>query len=425
MSTNFVDTPLGSALAVRWSYVTVARAAGFDALIPSAVFHDAVILVVDDVAANVALLERLLLRAGVKQVVTTTDPRQAIDHYRTVEPDLILLDMHMPHLDGVAVLQTLAAITPPDSFVPAIVLTADSTDEAKQRALAAGAKDFVTKPFEQTEVLLRVKNLLETRSLHLNLQRHNAALQAELKENAERERAAAAELDGRLRRMQHILDHSDISMVFQPIFDLASSQMVGVEALARFSATPNQTPDKWFAEAASLGLGADLEMLAVRAAVSQIDALAPGAYMAVNVSPSTAIESALARVVAAGGHRIVVELTEHAAVEEYDQLIDALQPLRSLGARVAVDDAGSGYASLRHILRLRPDIIKLDIDLTRGINIDPARRALASALVGFANEIGASVVAEGIETDLELDTLRQLQVRMGQGYHLARPGPLA
>ena len=225
--------------------------------------------------------------------------------------------------------------------------------------------------------------------------------------------------------MRHILDHSEIAMVFQPIFDLATSQMVGVEALARFPSTPNQSPDKWFAEAASLGLGVDLEMLAIRAAISQIDTLPPGAYMAVNVSPSTAIDAALAGVVSSGGPRIVVELTEHAAVDEYDQLIEALQPLRSLGARVAVDDAGSGYASLRHILRLRPDIIKLDIDLTRGIDTDAARRALATALVGFANELSATVVAEGIETALELDTLRQLQVRMGQGYHLARPGPLA
>ena len=411
-------------LAVRWSYVTVTRAAVFDALVPSAVFHDAVILVVDDVEANVALLERLLVRAGVKQVVTTTDPRQAIDQYQTVEPDLVLLDMHMPHLDGVAVLHTLAAITPPDSFVPVIVLTADGTDDVKQRALAAGAKDFVTKPFEQTEVLLRVKNLLETRAMHLSLQRHNSALQAELREKAERERAAAAELESRLRRMRHILDQDEITMVFQPIFDLATAQMVGVEALARFPSTPHQSPDKWFAEATDLGLGSDLEMLAVRAAVSQIDALDPGAYMAVNISPSTATNPALAGLLATGGSRIVVELTEHAAVDEYDQLIEALRPLRSLGARVAVDDAGSGYASLRHILRLRPDIIKLDIDLTRGIDTDPARRALAAALVSFANEIDATVVAEGIETDLELDTLRQLQVRTGQGYHLARPGAL-
>lgn len=405
--------------------MAVTRAAAFDALVPSAIFHDAVILVVDDVEANVALLERLLVRAGVKQVVTTTDPRTAIDHYRTVEPDLVLLDMHMPHLDGVAVLQTLAAITPPDTFVPVIVLTADGTDDAKQRALAAGAKDFVTKPFEQTEVLLRVKNLLETRSMHLSLQRHNAALQAELKETAERERSAASELESRIDRVRHVLDHSEITMVFQPIVDLASSQMVGVEALARFPTTPNLSPDKWFDEAARLGLGADLEMLAVRAAVGQIDTLPPGAYMAVNVSPSTAIDTSLAGVVSSAGRRIVLELTEHAAVDEYDQLIDALQPLRSLGVRVAVDDAGSGYASLRHILRLRPDIIKLDIDLTRGIDTDPARRALATALVGFANEIGATVVAEGIETALELETLRQLQVRMGQGYYLARPGPIA
>jgi EAL domain-containing protein (putative c-di-GMP-specific phosphodiesterase class I) len=213
-------------------------------------------------------------------------------------------------------------------------------------------------------------------------------------------------------------------MVFQPIFDLASSQIVGVEALARFSSTPNQTPDKWFAEAAELGLGTELEMLAVTAAVSEIDKLPPDEYMAVNVSPSTAMHPGLTGVLTPGGERIVLELTEHARVDEYDLLVEALDRLRCLGTRVAVDDAGSGYASLRHILRLRPDIIKLDIDLTQGINADPARRSLATALVVFGNEIGATITAEGIETTEELDALRQLQVRCGQGYHLARPGPL-
>jgi EAL domain-containing protein (putative c-di-GMP-specific phosphodiesterase class I) len=122
--------------------------------------------------------------------------------------------------------------------------------------------------------------------------------------------------------------------------------------------------------------------------------------------------------------RVVLELTEHDAVTEYDELGTALDRLRDLGIRVAIDDAGSGYSSLQHILRLRPDIIKLDIALTRGIDADPARRALAEALVSFGREIGALITAEGIETAEQLDTLRRIGARYGQGYHLARPAAL-
>ena len=120
----------------------------------------------------------------------------------------------------------------------------------------------------------------------------------------------------------------------------------------------------------------------------------------------------------------MLELTEHAGIADYNELAEALAPLRESGVRLSVDDAGAGFASLRHILNLRPDIIKLDIGLIRGIDADPARRALASALVGFAAEIGAVIVAEGIETPDELATLCALRVTYGQGYHLARPGGL-
>jgi EAL domain-containing protein (putative c-di-GMP-specific phosphodiesterase class I) len=121
----------------------------------------------------------------------------------------------------------------------------------------------------------------------------------------------------------------------------------------------------------------------------------------------------------------VLEITEHEAVEDYDDLVDALAPLRSLGAKVAIDDAGAGFASLRHTLRIAPDIVKLDMSLTRDIDGDRAKRALAAALVSFASEMGFALVAEGIETAAELTTVRELGVGYGQGFFLAEPGPLA
>jgi EAL domain-containing protein (putative c-di-GMP-specific phosphodiesterase class I)/AmiR/NasT family two-component response regulator len=385
---------------------------------------DAVVLVVDDNENNVLLLERLLKRTGIGTVVGITDPRETVTQYQAIEPDLILLDLHMPHLDGVAVLEQLAIVIPKGSFTPILVLTADATLDAKQRALAAGAIDFVTKPFEQTEVLLRVRNLLHTRALHLALQRHNAQLEAQLAKTAEQERQLLRERQARRSRVQQLLDDQDITMVFQPIVDLLTSRVVGVEALARFSAQPQRRPDEWFAEAAAVGLAIDLELLAVNAAVAQCDQLPDNTYLSVNVSPQTALDPRLTELLRPRAARIVLELTEHTPVDQYDHLLAALAELRAAGMRIAVDDAGSGYASLQHILRLSPDIIKLDIELIRSINTDPARQSLAAALVQFGDKIGATITAEGIETDDELHTLRRLHVPFGQGYHLGRPGHL-
>ncbi len=119
----------------------------------------------------------------------------------------------------------------------------------------------------------------------------------------------------------------------------------------------------------------------------------------------------------------MLEITEHEAVEDYDSLIDALQDLRAQGVRVAIDDAGAGFASMRHTLQIAPDIVKLDLSLTHGIDSDHARQALATALVSFAEEMGITIVAEGIETEAQLAKLIDLGVRYGQGFYLAEPAP--
>jgi putative two-component system response regulator len=144
-------------------------------------FH-ARILVVDDEEANVQLLERILEMAGYHNVVSTTDPRRVLDLLHTFRPDLILLDLLMPHLDGFTVMKVLASETPIDSFLPILVLTADATSETRRRALAGGANDFLTKPFDVEEVLLRIANMLQTRFLHLQLQGEKGALEDRVQE---------------------------------------------------------------------------------------------------------------------------------------------------------------------------------------------------------------------------------------------------
>src|SRR5712691_2599435 len=144
------------------------------------------ILIVDDELSNVRLLERLLDRAGYTHLKSTTDPRQILPLFSEFTPDLILLDLNMPRLDGFAVMEQLQPLIPTGTYLPILVLTADVTPEAKGRALGAGAKDFVTKPFDMAEVLLRIKNLLETRFLHLELQTQNEHLEEEVRERTQR-----------------------------------------------------------------------------------------------------------------------------------------------------------------------------------------------------------------------------------------------
>jgi EAL domain-containing protein (putative c-di-GMP-specific phosphodiesterase class I) len=214
-------------------------------------------------------------------------------------------------------------------------------------------------------------------------------------------------------------------MVFQPIVDLNTSSVIGVEALARFQCQPQRSPDIWFAEAAQVDLSVELELAAIEAALAQLPDLPDDVLMSVNASPLTAMSPGLVAALArSAGPRVVLELTEHTRIDDYPTLLAALDELRWQGVRIAVDDAGAGYAGLHQILELRPDIIKLDVDITRGIDTDPVRRALAASLVSFGHDTGAVIVAEGVETAEELDTLGQLGVPWGQGFLLARPAPL-
>lgn len=167
-------------------------------------------------------------------------------------------------------------------------------------------------------------------------------------------------------------------------------------------------------------------MTAIRKALAALPDFPGDCYLTINSSPDTILSNAFTEALdGIAGERVVLEVTEHAQVANYEALLRALALLRARGFRLAVDDAGAGYSSLRHILDLRPDFIKLDMSLTRDIDTDPARRALASALIHFAHKTGSKIVAEGVETEGEFLQLKALGVEKVQGYLLGRPTPLA
>jgi EAL domain-containing protein (putative c-di-GMP-specific phosphodiesterase class I) len=245
-----------------------------------------------------------------------------------------------------------------------------------------------------------------------------------LSDEVERQRPLKEVRAETIARITAAIAGNGLHVVFQPIVRLESFDVVGVEALSRFEGGP-ATPDRWFREAAGVGLESDLELASLRLAVGAIPLLPEHVYLSINASPELIMLWA-DRVLPAGVpyDRLLLEITEHVPIDDYEELLSALRPLRERGVRIAIDDAGAGYSSFRHILLIKPDVIKLDISITRGIDQDPARRALASALIRFAAEIDASLVAEGVETFDELTALRALGVTLGQGYLFARPGSL-
>ena len=226
-------------------------------------------------------------------------------------------------------------------------------------------------------------------------------------------------------RIEQALTGAGLTIVLQPIVSLSSGTVVKVEALARFAALPARGPDRWFAEAASVGLGRALELCAIEHALSLLPDLPKPLRMAVNAGPDTFCSPELLDLLRTSTPgRVVVELTEHVGIEDISALHRACKELRTLGAEVAIDDTGTGFASLSLVLEVLPEFIKLDRELIANIDLDPVRRALASAMVAFGNETGAEVIAEGIETAAELEVLIDLGISYGQGFYLGRPGSL-
>ena len=213
-----------------------------------------------------------------------------------------------------------------------------------------------------------------------------------------------------------------IATVFQPIVSLADGETMGFESLSRFRAEPERPPDKWIAEAHAVGLGLEIEVECVRRALGLRDRIPGTAYLSVNMSPDAILTTEMEAALGEGRlDGLVIEITEHDAVGDYARLAARLADYRGRGARVAIDDAGAGHASMRHVTQLSPDYIKIDRSLIHDIHVDHAKRALVRSMVSLEEDLGAKVVAEGVERSEELRTLRELGVPLAQGYLLARP----
>jgi len=379
-----------------------------------------VMIAEDDQTLRSALASFLQGEESLEFVAAATETEEAVQLARRHRPDVALIDVRMPGGGGPVAARGIKLASPQTRIV---ALSAYDDRASVLEMLRAGASGFLVKGTPAQGIL---DAIFAAARGHGPLSSSIAAdVIQELASQLQREELESEERRRRMDRVQRLLGGTPVPIVFQPIVDLRTGEIAGAEALARFDAAGDQPPERWLEEAEQLGLRADLEIAALRAAIREVDLLPKGVFLSVNTSPAVAVTPRFLQALSApGAKRVVLEVTEHAPVEDYDQLNRTLRTLRARGIRLAIDDAGAGFASFRHIVRLAPDFIKLDMTLTRDIDADPARRALATAMVSFALEIGATMIAEGIETEQEFRTLRSLGIGLGQGYFLGVPGSL-
>ncbi len=379
-----------------------------------------VLLADDDARVLAALSEVIQADPDLELVALAEDTDQAIELTQLHRPDVAIVDVRMPGGGGVRIAEELRARVP-DTRVLAYSALADHATVVQ--VLEHGAVGYLLKgtpPAEIRAAIKRAADGLETLSPEVL-----SLLVRDLATDLRGKETAAAEIEARAARITRAVSGRGWHLVYQPIVELETRTVVGFEALTRFTMPPERPPDAWFKEAAAVGLGVELELVVVESALRSLRRLPVDTYLSLNVSHRAALSQELVTLLRPRDpERIVVEITEHERVDDYEDLGTALGLLRKLGVRVAIDDAGAGFASLRHILDIRPDVIKLDVGLTRGIDVDAGRRALAAALISFGDQMGVQIVAEGIETTEELEILRGLGARYGQGYYLGRPGPL-
>jgi EAL domain-containing protein (putative c-di-GMP-specific phosphodiesterase class I)/DNA-binding NarL/FixJ family response regulator len=356
---------------------------------------------------------------GFELVGVATSAWSAAELAEEAQPDVALVHVHLPGGGDTAVRGILAVS--PDTRVLAHSGTRDG--ESLMAMLRAGARGYLVRDAPPAQLAAALSAAAEGETIFNGVVDRGVLheLMGQVHEAGRLHEARAA----KRARIRRVIDRGEFDVVFQPIVALATREIVGYEALSRFAAEPHRSPDKWFAEAHEVGLGPELELAAIRLACEHSHAVPEGMFMSVNVSPVTAERPDLLALLA-GCHvdHVVLEVTEHARVDDYPRFRRSIGRVRELGASLAVDDAGAGFSSLRHMLELDAELIKLDGSLTRSLEADPRRRSLASALIELGRESGASVLAEHVESELQLIELQRLGVQYGQGYHLGEPAPL-
>ena len=376
-----------------------------------------VLVAEDEKTVRSALAELVRSEEGLELAGTAADADEAIELIERDRPDVALVDVKMPGGGGPRVARTISQSCPGTRIV---ALSAYEDRSSVFQMLRAGAVSYLVKGTPLAEIVETIHRAARGQAV-LSAEVtsevvHALAGQLELQEGTKERR------QGQVDEIRAALAPGVLKIVFQPIVELEDGRTIGYEALARFDTFPSRPPDLWLAEAASVGLRIDVERAALELALERLPDIPEGQFLSVNLSPETLLTTSALDALGADPARTIVEITEHAQIEDYEVLNQALLELRSAGLRLAIDDAGAGYSSLRHVIETSPDMIKLDPTLTRRIEIDRGQRALASALISFAREMNQVVVAEGIEVVSAVAVLTALGCTLWAGSLFRSPG---
>ncbi len=366
-------------------------------------FHRRILIIEDDV--NLGNLVGELFKERNFDVDLAHSGQEAIEKVK-LHPDIILLDRNLPDMEG---LDFCRMVREDKRFrgVPIIIISGRDTTEDKIQGLYIGADDYITKPFLPAELMARVDVIL--RRVHFANQ-----LQEEREE-------FLAELD-------RIMKEDLITIFYQPIFHFQTNQPLGFEVLSR----PPQdsvlsNPEFLFKVALSCGKYYELEMYCWKKAFSQWKKAARFENLFLNCSPYLVecgeFDKSILEKAGLDPQQIVMELTERIAINDYGYFYSKLHEFRKMDIKIAVDDVGCGYASLNMVAEIKPLFLKIDAPLVRSIEKDKLKQDIVDAIIGFSRKNGMITIAEGIETESELQQVRSLGVDAGQGFFLARPNP--
>ena len=371
-----------------------------------------VLVVDDDPGFSGALIDLIGIDPKLRVVGSASDASEGAAMVRLLRPNVCLCDVRLPGGGG-EIVAAEARRSAPETRV--VALSASDDADTIMGMIRAGAMSYIVKGTAGDEVLDGIHRAIRGQA---SMPASAAtAVGAELRGQGEEAR-------GKVILLRHVLDHDLMSIVFQPVVDIETREPIAFEALCRVNLPPRRPPNNWFADAADNDLGLEFELHAIRLALAHLSHLPDECPLHVNASPAVAMSPELALLfkgIAPG--RIILEITEHTRIDDYPALAAALAPLRAAGVAIGVDDAGSGFSSMSHIVNMEADVIKVDISLVRDIHLNKMRRAMVGALAEFARQAEALVIAEGVELEEERATLITLGVTAAQGYLFGRPAP--
>jgi EAL domain-containing protein (putative c-di-GMP-specific phosphodiesterase class I)/FixJ family two-component response regulator len=382
-----------------------------EAIAPSRPAHT-VLVVDDDPSFRGALVELIGIDPTLEVIGSAADAYEGAEMVRSLRPTVCLCDVRLPGGGG-EIVAAEARRSAPETRV--VALSACDDTSTIMGMIRAGAMSYIVKGSAGDEVLDGIHRAIRGQA---SMPAFAAtAVGAEL-------RGQEQDAQGKVILLRNVLDHDLMKVVFQPVVDMETREPIAFEALCRVSSPPQRPPDMWFADATENDLGLEFELQAIRLALDHLSHLPGRCALHVNASPAVAMSPELASLLQGiEPERIILEITEHTQIEDYPALISALAPLRAAGVLIGVDDAGSGFSSMSHIVNMEADVIKVDISLVRDIHLNKMRRAMVGALAEFARQAEALVIAEGVELEEERATLITLGVTAAQGYLFGRPQP--